>query len=413
MDKLRYTSDSNLPTLVAKLALLKREGEYWDFKREWHSNNADLLHDIICLANNPTGETGLLIIGIDEDAGFAPTVSEKGLGDRKNTQTLTNFLRDKQWSNGFPSVRVAQISIFGASVDVVLIAHEEDAVPYYLTKDYGSGKKTVRAGTIYARDADNNTPKNGVASSLAVERLWRRHFGLDKTPLERLPHLLKDPSKWKCTLPVQPRGEEASGYCYYCVDYPEFTYVRSPEPELDGYRYFMLASPFFRSPDWWIGRFYYHQTMIFEMPGAYSDKLWIPVPATSHLHASDAGSFDVEKAHYYGYYIKDSIERVAMMFELDESKEGPSASNELERLDLLVPVFNDEQEREQFECWIEGDWSLFLSSCDKQERAYRVPAEPEDPPGRFKLIERWAKESATLVDLLERYRSIDEDSLDE
>lgn len=26
------------------------EGEYWDFKQEWHKNNADLLKDIVCMA---------------------------------------------------------------------------------------------------------------------------------------------------------------------------------------------------------------------------------------------------------------------------------------------------------------------------------------------------------------------------
>lgn len=30
------------------------EGRYWDFKQSWHSNNADLLKDIICMANNTT-----------------------------------------------------------------------------------------------------------------------------------------------------------------------------------------------------------------------------------------------------------------------------------------------------------------------------------------------------------------------
>lgn len=50
---LKYTDDGTLPELVANLASLKREGIYWDFKREWHDNKADLLHDIICMANNP------------------------------------------------------------------------------------------------------------------------------------------------------------------------------------------------------------------------------------------------------------------------------------------------------------------------------------------------------------------------
>ena len=38
---------------IIELIEQKVEGSYWDFKQEWHSNNADLLHDIICMANSP------------------------------------------------------------------------------------------------------------------------------------------------------------------------------------------------------------------------------------------------------------------------------------------------------------------------------------------------------------------------
>lgn len=37
---------------VEELISMKQEGPYWDFKREWHTENGDLLHDIICMANN-------------------------------------------------------------------------------------------------------------------------------------------------------------------------------------------------------------------------------------------------------------------------------------------------------------------------------------------------------------------------
>ena len=37
---------------IFELIQLKQEGEYWDFKRQWYKNNSDLLHDIICMANN-------------------------------------------------------------------------------------------------------------------------------------------------------------------------------------------------------------------------------------------------------------------------------------------------------------------------------------------------------------------------
>ena len=49
---------------IRELISLKQEGSYWDFKREWHSNNADLLHDIICYANNLVNRDCYIIIGI-------------------------------------------------------------------------------------------------------------------------------------------------------------------------------------------------------------------------------------------------------------------------------------------------------------------------------------------------------------
>lgn len=81
----RYTNDESLPELVADLANLKHKGPYWDFNREWHGNKADLLHGIICMANNPEDTTGLLIIGIDEEEDFQPTGDAKLLGERRNT----------------------------------------------------------------------------------------------------------------------------------------------------------------------------------------------------------------------------------------------------------------------------------------------------------------------------------------
>ncbi len=37
---------------IVNLIASKREGDYWDFKQKHHTNNSDLLHDIICMANN-------------------------------------------------------------------------------------------------------------------------------------------------------------------------------------------------------------------------------------------------------------------------------------------------------------------------------------------------------------------------
>lgn len=224
----RYTDDKSLPKLVADLAALKREGSYWDFKREWHGNKADLLHDIICMANNPEGTTGLLILGIDEGADYQPTGAAELLGRRMNTQNIVDMLRAKSWADGIPKARVASIELHDSCVDVIVVGHDDESVPYYLTADFRDGGSVVRAAAIYTRNADSNTPKDKTANPLETERLWRRHFGLDKTSLERLPQLLAEPSKWIQTLPVLASDEECCGYCYCHTDFPEFTFVRKP-----------------------------------------------------------------------------------------------------------------------------------------------------------------------------------------
>ena len=56
---------------IFELIQLKQEGEYWDFKRQWHENKADLLHDIICMANNLSDNDGYIIIGIDEEKDYS------------------------------------------------------------------------------------------------------------------------------------------------------------------------------------------------------------------------------------------------------------------------------------------------------------------------------------------------------
>ena len=51
---------------VPPLIELRREGSYWDFKRQWHDDNVSLQHDILCLANNLESEISYLIIGDDD-----------------------------------------------------------------------------------------------------------------------------------------------------------------------------------------------------------------------------------------------------------------------------------------------------------------------------------------------------------
>ena len=83
---------------IFELINLKQEGEYWDFKRQWHENKTDLLHDIICMANNLSNNDGYIIIGIDEKNGNPWGVSFQRMYDMSNdshifiTEQKKNYL---------------------------------------------------------------------------------------------------------------------------------------------------------------------------------------------------------------------------------------------------------------------------------------------------------------------------------
>lgn len=83
----------------------------------------------------------------------------------------------------------------GHELDVVTIKNT-NKTPYYLTKNYNQTKekmsKTLKAGAIYTRVNDQNTPRELTANMEHTEYLWRKRFGIDMTPSEKLMKLLED-----------------------------------------------------------------------------------------------------------------------------------------------------------------------------------------------------------------------------
>ena len=66
--------NQDLEARVRRYISLRHEGDSWDFKRQWHDKEkekSDLLHDIICMSNLVQDEDGLIIIGVDEENGYA------------------------------------------------------------------------------------------------------------------------------------------------------------------------------------------------------------------------------------------------------------------------------------------------------------------------------------------------------
>ncbi len=209
---------------IMDLISLDTEGDYWDFKREWYSDgkNADLLHDIICMANNLSNHDGYIIIGVDDKTHTIHGVMTSD-GNRKSQQNVIDFLKDKMFAgDSRPTVYVQTIFrvVPGETKEVdVIIIKNRDNTPYYLTDSY----RDVLSGNIYTRVGDTNTPKCSTADIDKVEHLWKKRFGINKTPFEKLKRLLSSPLDW---LPMGTDGQHSSNghfFTWYNKYYPEYT----------------------------------------------------------------------------------------------------------------------------------------------------------------------------------------------
>ena len=168
---------------ILELISLKQEGSYWDFKKEWYEvgKQADLLHDIICMANNLENRDAYIIIGIDEENEYR--VNDMTNADnRKSTQMLVDFMRNKKFSGGIrPRVMVEIMQLETGIIDIIVIKNGY-STPYVLEESY----QGVNANNIYTRVMDSNTPKNKTAEISHIEYLWKKRFRLLTTPLEQV-----------------------------------------------------------------------------------------------------------------------------------------------------------------------------------------------------------------------------------
>lgn len=117
---------------ILRLLDLKQEGGFWDFKKNWYTESkiADLLHDIICMANNLENRDAYIIIGVDEENYELVDVTVDS--NRKNTQNIVDFLKDKKFAGDIrPTVFVKQVVIHDRVIDVIVIKNS-NKTPFYL-----------------------------------------------------------------------------------------------------------------------------------------------------------------------------------------------------------------------------------------------------------------------------------------
>lgn len=209
-------NEDSLKTEVFELIELGAEGDYWDFKLQWYDNNAELVHDIISFANNLVNRDAFIIIGVtDSKSPDGTQIIGVQANNRKSQQNVIDLLRSVKFAGGVrPTVYIYTI-LHKSTVEIdVIVVKNTSNTPYFLSEPYNAGNKCVRAGYIYTRIGDTNTPINSFADMDKIEHLWRKRFGIDLSINERILMLLDDPGEWE--------GSFGSEDEMYHKTYPEF-----------------------------------------------------------------------------------------------------------------------------------------------------------------------------------------------
>lgn len=379
---------------ITSLIKTKREDDYWDFKREHHKCKADLLHDILCMANSLHDKDCYIILGVDEESGDIVGVENNEV--RRNQQGIIDFLRSKKFAGDHrPKIELQTIEVRKHEVDVIVVLNTLDT-PYYLTEDHAdsNGKsRTVRANAIYTRVGDTNTPIDKAADYSHVEYLWKKRLGLHLSPFERLCWLLRDKSQWE-------KGE----IIQYNKLYPEFTlsFEDLERGNKEFYSYMMTNE----STSYGMVNANYYGTTLDSYQTVYLDSgrfstvvpQWGFVPLDQYHHNNLS----------YKYYIEDSLNHILHLYLWnEESHEACYARDEF--LEVVL-VFHSTREKEMFVEYIESDVDSVASEIEsiRDDKARHVRGENEP------ALSALAKEIATGIILnrrLTEFRTIQEDPI--
>ena len=233
-------------TLAEEITYLinkKQEGGYWDFKLEWHDNKAELLHDIICLANNMENRDAYLVFGIKDETCEIIGINEDNKRNRLDTVRVVNFLRDKKFVGGIrPMARVETIDIEGKELDILIIENSR-YTPFRLSQDFKDKSKksndkdtgkTVKANNVYTRIQDTNTPIDKTADPDKEEKLWRKRFHIDEPAYNRAMYYLENPEDWE-------KAERDSSDSYIATDELRYPGLKLHRPAWDDSYYYRYA----------------------------------------------------------------------------------------------------------------------------------------------------------------------------
>ena len=328
---------------ILELISFKQEGSYWDFKKEWYEvgKQADLLHDIICMANNLENRDAYIIIGIDEENEYR--INDMSNADnRKSTQMLVDFMRNKKFAGGIgPCVMVEMMQLETGIIDIIVIKNGY-STPYVLEESY----QGVNANNIYTRVMDSTTPKNKTAEISHIEYLWKKRFRLLTTPLEQVFYYFLNKEDW---LDVPDDSSIIRQYYKYAPEYI-IEYCRCDDR--DGYEYYLFSQTDSR-PRWYNIYVKYHQTTLFSTIGIGLDggRYFTNIPCTDFLFDDCRHNGNVS----FKYYVKGTNEMILHDFFCDYDRH--EAMYARDRFEEIILIFLSDEEKENFKEYVATKWS--------------------------------------------------------
>lgn len=323
--------DFDLQKEIEMLIGSKREDDYWDFKEKHHSNKANLIHDILCMANNRADSDAFIVYGI-ADSNYN-VVGVENDENRRNQQNIIDILKSKKFISGIrPRIEMRTFKIENHEVDVLTIKNSTDT-PYFLTENFKDSGRIVYAHHIYTRVGDTNTDIDKSADINNIEYLWKKRFLLNRSPFEQIIKRLENKKEWK-------RYEDT----YFNIYNPEFTITLEEDdknltPEFYSYA-MMNETTLFQ-----ILNVNYFGTKLFTRQAVALDggRYLTPIPEWGFLHF---GKNKLRPDFALKYFIKkDPVYKLNVFLYNEDDGEEQCARD---RLFEVVLLFVDNTEHEMF-----------------------------------------------------------------
>ncbi|MEK5360746.1 helix-turn-helix domain-containing protein [Peribacillus castrilensis] len=320
---------TNYQELIQDLISRGYEGDYWDYKEEWHNDNEKLIHDILCFSNTLHDRDCYLIVGVSDNGDI------KGINNRKKQADVVDMLRSMQFAgDSAPQIEMMYLSISDKDVDVMVIKNS-DSVPFYIKKRNKKFYK-IQEGYIYTRTGDSNTPINQNSNYNVIEKLWKKRLGIDKPVKEKILKLLVDKSNWE---------ENAEGYYHnlhpnYNLLFGEYERDRSPM------FYSALQTDTNMSYEPLYACYNGMKIHTFELAILDGGRYLTNVPERAYIPLDQYH----QKSIHYRFFIKGTLDYNLHRFLLDETSE--EAVTAKDKFSKLILYFDNCEEKKSFDYYI-------------------------------------------------------------